>query len=67
MTMIRKARLDEMSNTELVKLLNNQFNPSKVWPIGSIYLSFADINPATTLGFGTWVKIGQGMNLVSHP
>ena len=35
-------------------------NVSNAYPIGSIYLSMNSTNPATLLGFGTWVRIAQG-------
>lgn len=34
-----------------------------VYPIGSIYLSFSNINPSKTLG-GTWIQCSQGRFLV---
>jgi len=37
------------------------------WPIGSVYINAsATTNPATLLGFGTWVEIGQGRVLVGQ-
>jgi hypothetical protein len=35
-------------------------NVSNAYPIGSIYLSMNSTNPATLLGFGTWVRIAEG-------
>jgi len=37
---------------------------SGVWPIGSVFLSVVDTNPATLLGIGTWVRIAEGQMLV---
>ncbi len=34
------------------------------YPIGSIYLSTISTNPATSLGFGTWVSFGAGRVLL---
>lgn len=34
------------------------------WPVGSIFLSAVSTNPATLLGFGTWVAIAAGRVLV---
>ncbi|MEI6680221.1 MAG: hypothetical protein WCL21_16555, partial [Mariniphaga sp.] len=34
------------------------------YPIGSIYLSTISTNPATSLGFGTWVAFGAGRVLL---
>lgn len=35
-----------------------------LWPIGSIFVSVVSTNPATLLGFGTWVAFGTGRVLV---
>jgi microcystin-dependent protein len=37
---------------------------SAAWPVGSIFLSTVATNPATLLGFGTWVAIAAGRMLV---
>jgi hypothetical protein len=37
---------------------------SNAWPINSIYISVVNTNPATTLGFGTWIAFGTGRVLV---
>jgi hypothetical protein len=37
---------------------------SRIWPIGCIYLSVTDIDPAITLGFGTWSRVGAGRMLM---
>jgi hypothetical protein len=34
------------------------------WPVGSIYIGVTPTNPATLLGFGTWVAFGAGRTLV---
>jgi microcystin-dependent protein len=39
-------------------------NLDAAWPIGSIYISVVSTNPATLLGFGTWVAFGTGRTLV---
>lgn len=36
----------------------------KVWPVGSIYISYVSTNPNTLLGFGTWTAFGAGKVLV---
>ena len=33
---------------------------SKIYPVGSVYVSTANTNPATLFGIGTWVSIGSG-------
>jgi hypothetical protein len=29
---------------------------NRVWPVGSIHTSILNTNPATTMGFGTWIS-----------
>ena len=39
----------------------------QIYPVGSIYINASDsTNPATLLGFGTWVAFGAGKVLVSQ-
>jgi hypothetical protein len=38
----------------------------QAFPIGAVYLSVSGINPATELGYGTWVQISQGQFLVGQ-
>lgn len=33
---------------------------SSIYPVGSIYITIDNTNPATTLGLGTWVKVSEG-------
>jgi hypothetical protein len=35
-----------------------------VWPIGSIFISYVNTNPATLIGIGTWVAFGEGKVLI---
>lgn len=38
-----------------------------LYPVGSVYINAAvDTNPATLLGFGTWVTVGDGKVLVNQ-
>jgi len=39
---------------------------SKIYPIGSVYISVVDTNPATLFGFGTWVRIAEGQMLIGQ-
>ena len=39
---------------------------TKIWPVGSIYLSVDGTNPATVFGFGTWVRVAKGQFLVGQ-
>ena len=36
----------------------------EAWPVGSIYISSLATNPAVTFGYGTWVAISEGRNLI---
>ena len=40
--------------------LQTSGNISGAWPIGSVFCSVVDTNPATLLGFGTWTAFGTG-------
>lgn len=42
----------------------NQWKRVQIWPVGSVFLSVVDTNPATLLGFGEWTAIGAGRVLV---
>lgn len=37
---------------------------STVWPVGSVYIAVVSTNPATLLGFGTWVAFATGRTIV---
>ena len=37
---------------------------SKIYPVGSIYMSMSATNPATLFGVGTWTRISQGRMLL---
>lgn len=37
---------------------------SGAWPVGAVFISVVSTNPATLLGFGTWVAFGAGRMLV---
>lgn len=45
---------------------DGHFTPSAQfgWPVGSVFISVVPTNPATLLGFGTWVAFAQGRVLV---
>lgn len=34
------------------------------WPIGSVFVSVSSVNPASTIGYGTWVAFGTGKAIV---
>jgi hypothetical protein len=37
----------------------------EAWPVNSIFISISNTNPATTLGYGTWVAFGLGQTLIA--
>jgi hypothetical protein len=41
-------------------------NLASLYPVGSVIVTTNSTNPATTLGFGTWVQIAQGTVLTGH-
>lgn len=43
-----------------------QISFENAWPIGSIYMTTVDTNPATLFGFGTWTKLPAGKVLLSE-
>ena len=49
----------------LYKYVNFDTYYSKVYPVGSIYVSTASTNPSSTFG-GTWVEYASGRMLVSY-
>lgn len=53
-----RTNLDVYSRAEVVSLVR------AVYPVGSVYLSTNSTNPATSLGFGTWVQVAQGRTLI---
>jgi hypothetical protein len=36
-----------------------------IYPVDSLYITMANANPATILGFGTWQRFGEGRTLAS--
>lgn len=56
------------SGTNTTQLATTAFVTSALraaYPVGSIYISTVSTNPATLLGFGTWVAFGTGRMLIS--
>ena len=59
-----QPQIDDI-NTELSAL--TAIIQNQIYPIGSIYTNAIDAtNPSALLGFGTWVRFGQGRVLVSQ-
>lgn len=44
-------------------LAETEMQPFKV---GAIYLNITGVNPATELGYGTWVQVAQGLMLIGE-
>jgi len=57
----------KVATTAFVQTTANAIDLSSVWPVGSVYINASSTtNPATLLGFGTWVEIGAGRVLVGQ-
>lgn len=39
---------------------------SKIYPIGSVYLSVNKTNPKDLFGFGTWIELDENSNLLTN-
>lgn len=38
----------------------------QAFPIGGVYINVTNVNPATELGYGTWIALGSGQMLVGY-
>ena len=50
-----------------LKRVGNEFigvSPPDAFPVGSVFIAVVSTNPATLLGFGTWVAFGAGRVMV---
>jgi len=47
-----------------VQLALEKIDDFQPFPVGSIYMNVTGVNPATELGYGTWVQVAQGQFLV---
>jgi hypothetical protein len=57
------------ANTNTTQLATTAFVVAAlglVYPVGTIYTSTGSLNPATSLGFGTWVAFGAGRVLIGN-
>ena len=49
------------------QLATTAFAAKAAYPVGSVYMNASNsTNPATLLGFGTWVALGEGRVLVGQ-
>src|SRR5688500_3577694 len=58
--------VDDPAGTPVTKKLPISALLALAWPIGSVFTSVVDTDPATLLGFGTWAAIGAGKVLVGQ-
>lgn len=55
------------AGTVSTQIATTAFAAQAAYPVGSIYMNASDsTNPATLLGFGTWVALGEGRVLVGY-
>ena len=59
---IDAAIQEALEDFDLTSLIGN--NLSKMYPVGSIYISERPENPSTFFGFGTWIQYATGRTLV---
>ena len=55
-------KLEELVMAEAYKTTDSPSN--EAWPVGSIFISIVDTNPADLLGYGTWEAFGTGRMLI---
>ena len=58
------AHADKATNADKVDGYHASDLLSKIYPVGSIYMSMSATNPATLFGVGTWERISQGRMLL---
>ena len=54
------------AGTNTTQIATTAFVAAAIYPVGSIYTSTVATNPATLLGFGTWVAFGEGRVLIGN-
>lgn len=59
-----ESLLDTNGKVKESLLPSQSFLPYQAYPIGSIYMNIASVDPATLLGGGTWERIAQGRFLM---
>jgi hypothetical protein len=65
---VADALSDYYTKDEIVQMMSSNATAvlQKQYPVGALYMTTLNQNPATTLGFGTWEAYGQGRALVSN-
>lgn len=62
-----KSSSPPVADVDVVRLGDlNALILDRIYPIGSIYLSITNTNPATSMGFGTWVRVANGKFLLGE-
>ncbi len=59
-----KGNADTATNADKLDGYHASDIISKIYPVGSIYMSMSATNPATLFGVGTWARISQGRMLL---
>jgi hypothetical protein len=52
---------DSAVATSIDYIIKNQ-----IWPVGAVFISVVDTDPATLIGFGTWEQVAEGQMIVGQ-
>lgn len=55
----------ESDSNQVVEAIKALINPTQQYRVGDLYITTLSANPASTFGYGTWARYGQGKALVS--
>jgi len=58
------SRLERLEELVFSHAYEPKASSPEPWPVGSIFISIVDTNPADLLGYGTWEAFGTGRMLI---